>query len=134
MSDPNNSSDIISYILTACVAGVGWLFKTVFDHNKEMVSQIVSLQKDTIKTQTLTKDALLKTHDTIEALKTELATNTEIQRDILATMQQQQVTSDPRKIIVSQGQKDTAKKPTTFKRKHNTQMQGDTSLEKEEAV
>lgn len=134
MSDPNNSSDIISYILTACVAGVGWLFKTVFDHNKEMVSQIVTLQKDTIKTQTLTKDALLKTHTTIEALKTELSANTEIQRDILATMQQQQTTSDPRKIIVSQGQKDVTKKATTFKRKHTTQIQEDASVEKEEAV
>jgi hypothetical protein len=101
MADPNSSSDMLSYVLTACIGGIAWLFKTVFNHNKEMVNQIMVLQKDTIKTQTLTRDALIKTHNTIEALKTELTENTEIQRDILVAIKSQPTYSDPRKIIVS---------------------------------
>ncbi len=126
MSDPNSSSDILSYVLTACVGGIAWLFKTVFDHNKEMVNQIVLLQRDTIKTQTLTRDALIQTHSTLEALKAELTDNTDIQRDILGAIKAQPIYSDPRKIIVSHGATAdgvTAKKGATTVRKRNSNQQ-----------
>lgn len=139
MSDPNSSSDLLSYVLSACVVGISWLFKTVFNHNKEMVSQIVALQKDTAKTQLLTKDALIKMHTTIEDVKTELTTNSAIQKEILQTLQSQHaVLADPRKIIVSQasGQHVPSKSKlnTTLKRKHRKSVDSSISQEHEEVI
>ncbi len=125
MADPNSSSDMLSYVLTACIGGIAWLFKTVFNHNKEMVNQIMVLQKDTIKTQTLTRDALIKTHNTIEALKTELTENTEIQRDILVAIKSQPTYSDPRKIIVSRDNPNAPSNTSnTSNRKSSTTVKG----------
>jgi isochorismate synthase EntC len=93
---------IIYMVLAALIAGIGWLFQTVFKQNSMMIDKLIKIQETTTAKQAEQTQAILKLDNRLEQIHDSLSENNQHQKDIIDALKSQNII-DTRKIVLSRG-------------------------------
>lgn len=97
-----NLTQLVYMVLTALIAGIGWLFQTVFKQNSMMIDKLIKIQETSNKNQSDQTQAMLKIDHRLEEISGKLNENNEHQKEIIEALKGQNII-DTRKIVLSRG-------------------------------
>jgi hypothetical protein len=93
---------IVYMVIAALIAGIGWLFQTVFKQNSMMIDKLIQIQETSTQKQSEQTQAILQLDHRLEEIHESLNENNQYQKDIIEVLKSQNII-DTRKIVLSRG-------------------------------